>query len=142
MMMPHNQIKRVVSCFLLSGPKTRDQLRIVVFHRVATMPTFPNHWAACSGSMEENERPWQTSERELREETGVEAGKLKLVGVYSDPKRDPRGHVCSVAFMTRIDHATPLAGDDAAEAEWVADAEEQLLAFDHDHILRDALQLG
>lgn len=80
--------------------------------------------------------------RELLEETGVEAGELKLVGVYSDPKRDPRGHVSSVVFFARIDHATPPAGDDAAEAEWFADPEEQRLAFDHRDILRDALKLA
>jgi len=40
--------------------------------------------------------------RELKEETSIKAGRLELIGVYSDPGRDPRGHTCSVAFLTRI----------------------------------------
>jgi len=76
--------------------------------------------------------------RELKEETGVKAGRLELLGVYSDPKRDPRGHTCSVAFLARIARATPKGGDDAAAAEWVEDWSKLDLAFDHAKILRDA----
>ena len=80
--------------------------------------------------------------RELLEETGLEAGDLRLVGVYSDPARDPRGHVCSVVFITRIDDQSQArAGDDAAAVEWVADPGLQELAFDHGLILRDAQTL-
>ena len=31
--------------------------RILLAKRAATMPTFPSHWAAISGSIEENEQP-------------------------------------------------------------------------------------
>jgi 8-oxo-dGTP diphosphatase len=79
--------------------------------------------------------------RELREETGLKADNLELVGVYSDPARDPRGHVCSVTFLARIGGATAVAGDDAAAVEWVRDPGEHQLAFDHALILRDALNL-
>jgi len=68
----------------------------------------------------------------------VKAGRLELLGVYSDPKRDPRGHTCSVAFLARIARATPKGGDDAAAAEWVEDWSKLDLAFDHAKILRDA----
>ena len=64
-------IKRVVSCFILSGNASRETLKIVVFHRCDTMPTFPSHWAACSGSIEEGETPFQTASRELHEETNL-----------------------------------------------------------------------
>jgi 8-oxo-dGTP diphosphatase len=80
--------------------------------------------------------------RELREETGLEADQLELVGVYSDPARDPRGHVCSVTFLARIDRGQAVAGDDAAAVEWVRDPGEHQLAFDHARILRDALNLA
>jgi 8-oxo-dGTP diphosphatase len=79
--------------------------------------------------------------RELKEETGVDVRDLKLVGVYSDPKRDPRGHTCSVAYLARVDSAEPTAGDDAAAAEWVADWRSEKLAFDHADILADAATL-
>ena len=67
--------------------------------------------------------------------------RLELLGVYSDPKRDPRGHTCSVAFLARVGRATPRAGDDAAAAEWVEDWAKADLAFDHAKILRDARRM-
>ncbi len=72
------------------------------------------------------------------EETGVKAGRLRLVGVYSDPKRDPRGHTCAVVFATRVGRARAQAGDDAAAADWVEDWKKVELAFDHAKIVADA----
>lgn len=77
--------------------------------------------------------------REVREETGLEVGDLQLVGIYSDPHRDPRGHTVSAAFLARLPDATPpTAGDDAASAAWVSDWRAHPLAFDHAQILEDA----
>ncbi len=79
--------------------------------------------------------------RELKEETGLDVGALRLVGVYSDPNRDPRGHTCSIAYLAHVGRAEPHAGDDAAAAEWVADWRTEVLAFDHAQILTDAEKL-
>jgi len=80
--------------------------------------------------------------REVREETGLDVGDLQLVGVYSDPDRDPRGHTVSVAFLARLPAApAPVAGDDAASAAWVGDWRVETLAFDHAQILADAEKL-
>ena len=81
--------------------------------------------------------------REVREETGLSVGDLTLVGVYSEPGRDPRGHTVSVVFLARLPSAkTPMAGDDAEAAEWVADWRSQQLAFNHAQILEDAAQMA
>jgi 8-oxo-dGTP diphosphatase len=81
--------------------------------------------------------------REVREETGLEVAELTLVGVYSDPGRDPRGHTVSAAFLARLPAAMPpRAGDDAEAAEWVADWRGEALAFDHAQILEDAERLA
>jgi len=81
--------------------------------------------------------------REVREETGLDVGDLELVGVYSDPTRDPRGHTVSAAFMARLPNSVPpTAGDDAEAAEWVADWRAQRLAFDHAQILEDAAEMA
>src|SRR5262245_20528752 len=79
--------------------------------------------------------------RELSEETGLNVGALHLVGVYSDPHRDPRGHTCSVVYVARVGRADVTPGDDAAAAEWVADWRSQKLAFDHAQIIGDAEKL-
>jgi 8-oxo-dGTP diphosphatase len=81
--------------------------------------------------------------REVREETGLEVSGLRLVGVYSDPSRDPRGHTVSVVFLARLPTAvTPRAGDDAASAGWISDWRAHTLAFDHAQILEDAEKLA
>jgi len=59
--------KRVVSTFLLQ--QQLDGLKLAVFHRCDTMPTFPSHWAVISGSVEDGETPAETAKRELLEET-------------------------------------------------------------------------
>ena len=54
--------------------------------------------------------------RELKEETGITAAKPRLIGIYSDPGRDPRGHTVAAAYLMRVRTATPVAGDGAASA--------------------------
>ena len=101
-------------------------------------PPFKGKHALPGGFVEIGETVEEACRRELMEETGVKAGRLELLGVYSDPKRDPRGHTCAVVFLARIARARPKAGDDAAAAEWVEDWSKLDLAFDHVRILRDA----
>jgi 8-oxo-dGTP diphosphatase len=101
-------------------------------------PPFKGKHALPGGFVEIGETVEEACRRELMEETGVKAGRLRLLGVYSGPKRDPRAHTCSVVFLTRIARATPKAGDDAAAAEWIDDWSKLDLAFDHARILGDA----
>ena len=104
-------------------------------------PPFEGQYALPGGFVEIGETVEAACRRELKEETGVEVRDLKLVGVYSDPKRDPRGHTCSVAYLASVNSAKPSAGDDAAAAEWVKDWRREKLAFDHADILADAARL-
>jgi 8-oxo-dGTP diphosphatase len=104
-------------------------------------PPFKGHYALPGGFVEIGETVEDAARRELMEETGVKAGRLQLVGVYSDPSRDPRGHTCSAVFLTRIARARPTAGDDAAAADWVVDWRTADLAFDHARILSDASRM-
>lgn len=104
-------------------------------------PPFKGQYALPGGFVEIGETVETACRRELKEETGMTVRALKLVGVYSDPKRDPRGHCCSVAFLARVNSAKPSAGDDAAAAEWVKDWRREKLAFDHADILADAARL-
>src|SRR4051812_37097768 len=63
-------------------------------------PPFKDYLALPGGFVEIGEAVEDAARRELAEETGLDAMNLALVGVYSRPDRDPRGHVCSVAFLT------------------------------------------
>jgi 8-oxo-dGTP diphosphatase len=104
-------------------------------------PPFKGMQALPGGFVAIGETVEQACRRELREETGVRAGRLRLIGVYSDPRRDPRGHTCSVAFLARVVRARATAGDDAAAAEWVEHWSRLPLAFDHAKILADTRRL-
>ena len=103
---------------------------------------FKGHFALPGGFVDIGETVEDACRRELLEETGVKAGRLKLVGVYSDPNRDPRGHTASVVFLTRVRSTKLEAGDDAASAQWVANWRRLPLAFDHAKILADATRMA
>jgi len=102
---------------------------------------FKGQYALPGGFIEIGETTEDAARRELQEETGVRGETLRLIGVYSDPKRDPRHHCISIAYLTIVQDAAVVAGDDAAAAEFVADWHGLSLAFDHNKILQDALAL-
>lgn len=103
---------------------------------------FAGCWALPGGFLEEDETLETCAARELKEETGLEAGPLHLFGTYSDPERDPRGRTVTVAYWTRLNEKSgrPAAGDDAADCRWFALNQLPKLAFDHDRIIADAVQ--
>jgi 8-oxo-dGTP diphosphatase len=103
-------------------------------------PPFEGQFALPGGFVDVGETVEEACRRELLEETGVKAGKLQLVGVFSDPARDPRSHTVSVTFLARVRSAKATAGDDAAAVEWLANWQRLPLAFDHKAILRSAMK--
>jgi 8-oxo-dGTP diphosphatase len=105
-------------------------------------PPFLGQYALPGGYVEYGETTENAAARELAEETGLAAIDLSLIGVYSDPHRDPRGHVVSIAYRIAVAGYDPRAGDDAAEAEFVANWKKLDLAFDHRSIVADAVRKG
>ena len=101
-------------------------------------PPFKGAYALPGGFVDVGEPVETAARRELLEETGVTAPRLTLLGVYSEPERDPRGHTVSVVFWGRARSLAAVAGDDAAEVEWVSGWRNATLAFDHARVLVDA----
>lgn len=101
---------------------------------------YQNFWALPGGFVEYGETTEEAVIRETKEETGLDCDIVQLVGVYSAPDRDPRGHTISVAYLLEVKKGTPVAGDDAAYAAWIDinDLPEEI-AFDHSVIIEDAL---
>lgn len=103
-------------------------------------PPFQNCWALPGGFVEVGEIVENSCIREAKEETNLDVEIIKLVGIYSDPKRDPRGHVVSAAFLCSKKSGVMKGKDDAIEAGWYWLDILPLLAFDHAKIINDARQ--
>ena len=104
-------------------------------------PPFQGCYALPGGFVKVGELIEEAVRREAKEETGLDIEILGLIGVYSNPKRDPRGHVVSVSYLAE-GRGELIHGSDARSVE-VFFALEELppLAFDHENIIRDALKL-
>jgi len=97
-------------------------------------PPFQGFWALPGGTVEIGETVEEALVREVKEETGLAVEPKRLIGVFSDPSRDPRGHVISIAFHARVLSGALSADDDALEVKTFLEFP-KLLAFDHQQIL-------
>jgi 8-oxo-dGTP diphosphatase len=103
---------------------------------------FKGFFALPGGFVNEGERVEDAAKRETKEETSLDIELVDILGVYSDPNRDPRGHILSTVFVGKIspnNKAEALAQDDAAKIEWInlEEVDNTVFAFDHRKIISD-----
>lgn len=100
---------------------------------------YKGKWAFPGGFMQIDETIEECAKRELEEETGLKASSVEQFHTFSDVNRDPRERVITVAHYALVRLEEVKGGDDARSAQWFAMNEIPSLAFDHDRILRIAV---
>lgn len=104
---------------------------------------FQGMFALPGGFVEYNEKTEDACVREIKEETNLDVEIKDLVGVYSDPNRDPRGHVITLVYFVEGKNLENLRGkDDANIAKFfkISEILKMDLAFDHKKIIMDFLK--
>lgn len=102
-------------------------------------PPFKGRFALPGGFVEPGERTEEAVVREAFEETGLKTRVKRLVGVYSAPDRDPRGHVVSSVYELKVIGGRPRTSDEVKEIGTFPLKRIPRLAFDHSRIVKDFL---
>lgn len=97
----------------------------------------PYGWAIPGGFVDVGEPVERAAVREALEETCLQVRLKALLGVYSDPVRDARGHTVTAIYVAEA-HGQPQAADDAKNLQvFSIDKLPATLAFDHAQVLSD-----
>jgi 8-oxo-dGTP diphosphatase len=97
----------------------------------------PYGWAIPGGFVDLGEIVEQAAVREAKEEVQLEVRLIALLGIYSDPIRDSRGHTVTAVYVAEA-AGMPVAADDAKNCRlFRLDELPETLAFDHAQVLSD-----
>lgn len=131
---PHPAVTTDCVIFGFNG----ERLQVLLVER--GVEPYKGRWAFPGGFLRMDETAEEGALRELREETGLESAYIQQLHAFSDPGRDPRERVITIAYYALVRLQEVQGGDDAASARWFSLDEVPSLAFDHDRILRMAVQ--
>lgn len=131
---PHPSVTTDCVIFGFDGTK----LQVLLIER--GIEPYKGRWAFPGGFLNPDETAEEGALRELQEETGLTGAYIEQFHTFTDPHRDPRERVITIAYYALVRLQEVRGGDDAAKAQWFALDEVPQLAFDHDRILREAVK--
>ena len=123
---------------VIFGYDLREGLSVLLVQR--GIDPFKGRWAFPGGFLKMDEDADTGARRELKEEIGFEASSITQFGAFTAVDRDPRERVITIAYLALVRKGDVQGGDDAADARWFPVTTVPPLAFDHDRILRIALE--
>ncbi|HEY6162701.1 MAG TPA: NUDIX domain-containing protein [Bacteroidia bacterium] len=103
---------------------------------------FKNKWALPGGFVHENENAEESAERVLLEKTGMKNVFIEQLYTFTQPDRDPREWIVSVTYFALVNNRQLqlITGRDIVKAEWFGVGHVPRLAFDHNNIVKKALE--
>lgn len=115
------------------------QLKVLLVRRGGE--PYKGEWAFPGGFLRNDESAEQGALRELFEETALApSSPIVEFGVFSDPDRDPRERVITIAWYALVKPSEVIGGDDAEEAAWFPVDKLPPLAFDHEKVFAAAME--
>lgn len=117
-----------------------DEMKLKVLLIQRGGEPYKGRWAFPGGFLNMDETAEEGAMRELKEETGLEVSYIEQFHCFTEPMRDPRERVISIAFYALVKIAGVRGGDDAVKAQWFALDDIPPLAFDHDLVLQEAMR--
>lgn len=133
-MYPHPSVTTDCVIFGFDGTK----IHVLLVKR--GIEPYKGKWAMPGGFLRMDECAEVGARRELEEETGLKTAYIQQFHTFTEPGRDPRERVITIAYYALVRMQEVKGGDDAADARWFPIDEIPALAFDHDMILRMALK--
>lgn len=130
---PHPSVTTDCVIFGFDG----SRLKVLLVQR--GIEPYKGKWAFPGGFIKMDESAEEGARRELKEETSLDTAYMKQFHTFTAVDRDPRERVITIAYLALVKISDVKGGDDAADAQWFSISDIPALAFDHDRILRYAL---
>lgn len=106
-----------------------------------TIKPYKGYFVLPGGFIEPGETSKEACKRETKEESGLNVKIIKLIGIFDDPYRDPRGHTLSVAYLCKsVGGKLKPQEEENSEVKLFSPKEikKMELGFDHKKILQEA----
>lgn len=128
-------MQKNIPILCVDGIVVNDDGEILLSKR--SVEPFKDFWHIPGGVVNYRESTKQAIYRVMQSETGLEVAITSLLGVYSDPKRDPRGHFVTVAYLLKSVGGALVSDEKSSALAYFAQLPASM-GFDAEHIARDA----
>jgi len=130
-------VKTRLTLVLVTDGIIINQKKEVLLLKRSYLP-FKNSWVLPGGHVDRGEMVEEALVREVFEETGLKIKKPQLLGVYSDPERDPRYPTASVVFLIKSFQGQLVGNKESTDQKFFPLSKlPKKIGFDHRQIIND-----